>query len=127
MTLTATRQNVTEMRMRPAIFWGGVRPRERLWATDSMSSRRPSEPVTSMATRARTRSGVHLARRAQVSTMPSRMTTPPMVGVPCLMRWRWGPSALTCWPRCSCFISLMKGGMSRQVMAAETKTARKTW
>ena len=26
MTLTATRQNVTEMRMRPAIFWGGVRP-----------------------------------------------------------------------------------------------------
>lgn len=50
-----------------------------------------------------------------------------MVGVPCLMRWRWGPSALTCWPRCSCFISLMKGGMSRQVMAAETKTARKTW
>lgn len=43
--LTASTQNATEIRMRPAIFCEGVRPSERLCATLSMSSRRPSEPV----------------------------------------------------------------------------------
>ena len=97
-TLTATRQNDTEMRISPAIFWEGVSPSERPCATLSMSSSSPSEPVTSVAATASTSPGVHSAMRAQETSTPSRMTTPPIVGVPCLTRWRWGPSARICWP-----------------------------
>ena len=30
--------------------------------------------------------------------MPIRISTPPMVGVPDLIRWVWGPSVRTAWP-----------------------------
>ena len=123
---TAARQKTTEMVTRPTIFCEGVRPSERLWATDSMSSRRPSEPVTSMARTAQTRSGVHSAMSAQVTTTPSRMMTPPIVGVPCLTRWRLGPSARICCPIFSCLMSLMKGGIARTVMRAEIPMERNT-
>ena len=125
--LTAARQNATEIVMRPAIFCDGVRPSERLWATDSMSSSRPREPVASVASTATMRSGVHLARSATVSTTPARMMTPPMVGVPCLTRWLCGPSARICWPMPSFLSSRMKGGMARPVTMAATAMAMNTW
>ena len=113
--------------MRPAIFCDGVRPRERLWATLSMSSSRPSEPVASVASMASTRPGVHFAWIRQVTNIPRRMITPPMVGVPCLTRWRCGPSALTCWPTPSWRIILMKNGMIAPVMRAAMPMDRKIW
>ena len=124
--LTATRQKVTEIRTRPTIFCRGVRPSERLCATLSMSSSRPSEPVAKVAAMARTRSVVHLAWMTQVTSTASRKTTPPMVGVPCLTRWRCGPSARICWPTPSCFMSLMKNGMSTSTMNAAMATLRNT-
>ena len=96
--LTPTRQKATEMTPSPSIFWRGVSPRERPCATLSMSSRSPMAAAARVARTAMTRSMVQEACRAQVSTVPTRMTAPPIVGVPCFCRWRCGPSALTCWP-----------------------------
>ena len=83
---TAARQKTTQIKKRPIIFWEGVRPKDRLWATDSMSSIRPNEPVISMAMRARIKSGVKGAMMRQETRTAISMTAPPMVGVPCLMR-----------------------------------------
>ena len=126
-TLTATRQNATEMTTSPAIFWEGVRPSERPWATDSMSSSRPSEPVTSVTTTASTSAGVHWATSPQATSTPTRMMMPPIVGVPCFTRWRCGPSARICWPTPSWRMSRMKSGMSAQVTRAAMPMARNTW
>ena len=57
----------------------------------------------------------------------SRMTTPPMVGVPCLTRWPSGPSARTCWPISRWRSSLMKPGITATVRAMDSTSAKKSW
>ena len=57
----------------------------------------------------------------------SRMTTPPMVGVPCLTRWPSGPSARTCWPISRWRSSLMNAGITATVSAMEMTSAKKSW
>ena len=83
---TATRQKTTHTTVRPTIFCEGVRPSERLCATDSMSSRRPRAPVASIAKSARKSMGDQGAMRSVVTTTPRSITMPPMVGVPCFTR-----------------------------------------
>lgn len=56
----------------------------------------------------------------------SRMTMPPIVGVPCLTRWPWGPSARTCCPIWRTLSNLMKNGMTIMVSAIDMMKARKT-
>ena len=123
---TAARQKVTEITTSPAIFCAGVRPRERLCATDSMSSKRPSAPVASMATMAQTSSGDHGTITRQVRNTPRSITAPPMVGVPCFTRWRCGPSARICWPMPPLFIMRMNAGMAMPTSNAAIKTAKNT-
>ena len=62
---------------------------------------------------------------AKTLPMPMMNISPPMVGVPCLIRWRLGPSARTCWPMPSTLSSLIHHGMSSSAMAAAMPSPKK--
>src|SRR5450759_2239070 len=57
----------------------------------------------------------------------SRMSTPPIVGVPALIRWPWGPSARTCCPMLRNRTSLIHSGNSATAASSATTTTKKIW
>ena len=61
---------------------------------------------------ARIVSAVGRASSRNTTTTTNRMSTPPIVGVPCFTRWPCGPSARTCWPTLRTFRSRIQNGKS---------------
>ena len=64
-----------------------------------------------------------LPHRSDGTTIEETIRIPPMVGVPALLRWVWGPSARTFWPSLTCLSHSIIGGPTtkhtiRAVMAA---------
>ena len=55
--------------------------------------------------------------------MAAMISRPPMVGVPCLVRWVWGPSSRTCWPTLSSRSRRMIHGPSRKLTRRAVITA----
>src|SRR5450759_1239202 len=89
-----------------------------------MNPRMPQDSMTPTA-RIVGRSNRPMVKKTAVTT--SRMSTPPMVGVPCLTRCPCGPSARTCCPMLRNRTRRIQNGNSAPATTIATMTARNTW
>ena len=124
---TASRQKTTDMAVRASIFWCGNRPSERSFATLEMSSTKPSRPVSSVAPKTSRRRALGMPTRKMEAVIMSKITMPPIVGVPCFTRWPCGPSARTCWPIWRTFSRRIHSGITTMVSAMEMMNAKNIW
>src|SRR5438445_2042427 len=81
-----------------SIFQRPRRPSDRRCVSLMKSSRKPIAPQPRVTKSTVSAGTLYLetARNAAVAT--TRMSTPPIVGVPCLVRCASGPSSRMCWP-----------------------------
>ena len=84
--LTTSRPKITETVPCQKSLASGRRPSERSWLTFDQSSMKPRIPHASIARSARMLSRVGVPSMRNVAVTTNRMSTPPIVGVPCLTR-----------------------------------------
>jgi hypothetical protein len=113
---------------RPRAIWAPnlarlFKPRLRRWRTLIQSSANPINDAPSTVNNTRIPEGETwvpgIARAAKYPMMRAMtMPMPPMVGVPALAMWTWGPSSRICWPMLFLISQPIRTGVRR---AATTK------
>jgi hypothetical protein len=73
-------------------------PSERRRVTLVKSSRKPIAPQATVTAKTVSADSVYSLRTRNGSAEARTISTPPIVGVPCLVRWPAGPSSRMCWP-----------------------------
>src|SRR3989442_1016268 len=100
-----------------------------------MMARQPKAKVAEPAARPSSPSVRFTALEAAMITAPAKraqttMATPPMVGVPALVMWPWGPSSLMGWPIPWTWSQRMRAGVPTTDTTSETAPATRseiTW
>src|SRR3954453_2867423 len=95
---SAAKPTPTVINARPSIFQRPRKPSERRCVSLMKSSRNPIAPQPSVTKRTVSAGTLYFdtARNAPVAT--TRISRPPIVGVPCLTRCASGSSSRMCWP-----------------------------
>ena len=64
------------------------------------------------------------AHSSVLTRMASRISVPPMVGVPAFCRWLWGPSSRTVWPIWRWVSRRIRAGPSSSEIASAVSAPR---
>jgi hypothetical protein len=115
------------MRARSTSFQRPGRPSERRCVSFVQSSTKPIAAQAIVTKKAVNASSVRSEKTRKGTNIAAMISSPPIVGVPCLTTWPVGPSSRMCWPNSLRRRNSMNFGPATIAMTMARMPDRRTW